>query len=222
MATLVADGALDLAALRAHLARALPSYARPLFLRIKDRIEVTATFKHKKSELQARRLRSRGDQRCDLFRRPGAASLRAARCRALRAHPRRPRSGCRSCRLAASFRGGGFDGFAQGEVIAFRRHFEMAMVKRGERRAMTDGHDRGLRQPPRQYGVKLGLKRLLDRGGGLVEQEPIGPHQQRARDRQALLLAARQPLRPDLFVIEFAGEIAEMCVDERGADVVIV
>ena len=51
MAALVVDGALDLAAFRAHLARGLPSYARPLFLRISDRIEVTATFKHRKLEL---------------------------------------------------------------------------------------------------------------------------------------------------------------------------
>ncbi len=52
MATVVAEGALDLAALRAHLARRLPAYARPLFLRVKDRIEVTATFKHQKHELK--------------------------------------------------------------------------------------------------------------------------------------------------------------------------
>ncbi len=51
MATIVADGAIDLAALREHLVRRLPAYARPLFLRIKDRIELTATFKHKKTEL---------------------------------------------------------------------------------------------------------------------------------------------------------------------------
>ncbi len=36
----------------ASISRArLPAYARPLFLRIKDRIEVTATFKHQKNEL---------------------------------------------------------------------------------------------------------------------------------------------------------------------------
>jgi fatty-acyl-CoA synthase len=51
MATLVPQGALDLAALRKHLAQRLPAYARPLFLRIKDRIETTATFKHKTAEL---------------------------------------------------------------------------------------------------------------------------------------------------------------------------
>jgi fatty-acyl-CoA synthase len=37
--------------LRTHLARVLPPYARPLFLRIQDRIAVTATFKHQKNEL---------------------------------------------------------------------------------------------------------------------------------------------------------------------------
>jgi fatty-acyl-CoA synthase len=51
MATLVADSALNFVELRHHLAGRLPAYARPLFLRIKDRIDVTATFKHKKNEL---------------------------------------------------------------------------------------------------------------------------------------------------------------------------
>src|SRR3984957_16703950 len=51
MAALVVDGTLDLAELRKHLRRQLPSYARPLFLRIQDHIAVTATFKHQKTEL---------------------------------------------------------------------------------------------------------------------------------------------------------------------------
>jgi fatty-acyl-CoA synthase len=52
MATLVADRPLDFAALREHLAERLPPYARPLFLRIGNSIDVTTTLKHKKSELQ--------------------------------------------------------------------------------------------------------------------------------------------------------------------------
>jgi fatty-acyl-CoA synthase len=51
MATLVADGALDLVAFRAHLTSRLPEYARPLFLRIRSEIEVTATFKYTKTDL---------------------------------------------------------------------------------------------------------------------------------------------------------------------------
>jgi fatty-acyl-CoA synthase len=50
MALLAADEALDLAALVKHL-RALPDYARPLFLRLGAKLETTATFKHKKHDL---------------------------------------------------------------------------------------------------------------------------------------------------------------------------
>jgi fatty-acyl-CoA synthase len=51
MATLVGNGTIDLTALRKHLAARLPPYARPLFLRIRKDIDVTSTFKHKKSDL---------------------------------------------------------------------------------------------------------------------------------------------------------------------------
>jgi fatty-acyl-CoA synthase len=51
MATLVADGALDFVELRHHLRRRLPSYARPLFLRLTDRIDATGTFKQSKVAL---------------------------------------------------------------------------------------------------------------------------------------------------------------------------
>jgi fatty-acyl-CoA synthase len=51
MAALVANGEVDFAELRRHLRRRLPSYARPLFLRLKDRIEKTGTFKQNKVAL---------------------------------------------------------------------------------------------------------------------------------------------------------------------------
>jgi fatty-acyl-CoA synthase len=52
MAAIVADGPLDFAQLRKYLANQLPAYARPLFLRLRDKIDATATFKHAKHELQ--------------------------------------------------------------------------------------------------------------------------------------------------------------------------
>ena len=52
MAALVVDGELDFGEFRQHLARRLPSYARPLFLRITDQINATGTFKHTKNDLQ--------------------------------------------------------------------------------------------------------------------------------------------------------------------------
>jgi len=52
MAAIVAEGELNLGEFRAHLARRLPPYARPLFLRIVDKIAATTTFKHTKADLQ--------------------------------------------------------------------------------------------------------------------------------------------------------------------------
>jgi fatty-acyl-CoA synthase len=51
MATIVCDPDLDLAALRSHLSAHLPDYARPLFLRIRGELDVTATFKQRKISL---------------------------------------------------------------------------------------------------------------------------------------------------------------------------
>jgi fatty-acyl-CoA synthase len=53
MATLVADDKLDLPAFRAHLIDRLPAYAVPVFLRCRQAIEMTETFKPKKHVLQS-------------------------------------------------------------------------------------------------------------------------------------------------------------------------
>ncbi len=53
MAAIVCEGGVDFAALREHLAKCLPAYARPLFLRIRGELEMTATFKQKKLDLVA-------------------------------------------------------------------------------------------------------------------------------------------------------------------------
>ena len=51
MATLVTKHEFDLPAFRAHLTSCLPPYARPLFLRMRNEMEVTSTFKYTKTEL---------------------------------------------------------------------------------------------------------------------------------------------------------------------------
>jgi fatty-acyl-CoA synthase len=53
MAALTIDSNFDLAILRAELADRLPPYARPVFLRITDKIAATETFKPKKQLLAA-------------------------------------------------------------------------------------------------------------------------------------------------------------------------
>ena len=51
MAALVVDDDFDLAALHRHVAACLPSYARPVFVRIRAELATTGTFKHRKDEL---------------------------------------------------------------------------------------------------------------------------------------------------------------------------
>jgi fatty-acyl-CoA synthase len=51
MIAVVADGKLDMAGLRAHVAKSLPEYARPIFIRLKRELEVTGTFKQRKIDL---------------------------------------------------------------------------------------------------------------------------------------------------------------------------
>ena len=51
MAAIVCNGPCDVASLYAHLAKNLPEYARPLFLRIRTEIDVTGTFKQTKVNL---------------------------------------------------------------------------------------------------------------------------------------------------------------------------
>ena len=51
MASLVLDGELNLQAFRAALVSRLPGYACPLFLRIRNEMELTTTFKYTKTDL---------------------------------------------------------------------------------------------------------------------------------------------------------------------------
>ena len=51
MSAIVVNEGFDLEALAAHLARRIPAYARPLFIRICSELDATETFKQKKSQL---------------------------------------------------------------------------------------------------------------------------------------------------------------------------
>ena len=51
MAAIVVDGTFRLDALRRHLRERLPHYARPVFVRLCDAVQVTSTFKPRKQEL---------------------------------------------------------------------------------------------------------------------------------------------------------------------------
>jgi fatty-acyl-CoA synthase len=62
MATITVDADFDPAALRAELMARLPAYARPLFLRVRDALETTGTFKPVKARLVAQGYMPDGDR----------------------------------------------------------------------------------------------------------------------------------------------------------------
>jgi len=53
MASLVVDSSFDLGALHTALRRELAAYARPLFIRLQQEMQITGTFKHRKVDLVA-------------------------------------------------------------------------------------------------------------------------------------------------------------------------
>ncbi len=83
VAAIVCTPGLDLKALHAYVAARLPDYARPLFLRVCETIEVTATFKQKKIGLAREGFDPDGIANEMFFDDPRSSSLRAARRHAL-------------------------------------------------------------------------------------------------------------------------------------------
>src|SRR6185312_5776403 len=84
-----------------------------------------------------------------------------------------------------------------------------AVMERAQRAAMADADDG---RPPRcflQQAIEFGLALLIERRRRLVEEDGLRLGEQYARDGEALLLAARQALRPHIRLVELGGETAE-------------
>ena len=86
MAAIVARDTLDLTALHDYLAAQLPEYARPVFLRIRQEIDVTTTFKQKKMDLVEQGYDPAHHPGPDLFQRSAAQGVRPDGRRAVRSH----------------------------------------------------------------------------------------------------------------------------------------
>ena len=103
MAEISCAGALDLAALRAHLAERLPRYALPVVLRIRSELELTPTFKQKTSAAPV----PYDPAACPdplYVHLPERGGVCRARSSALRAHPRRKLEALKRRRPRASAR----------------------------------------------------------------------------------------------------------------------
>ena len=94
MAAIVAKEHFNLTAFRDHLVERLPEYARPVFLRLRGEIDVTATFKQNKIDLVKEGFDPAASGDPIYFNDPDRECLRAPRRRALRAHPRRRGPAC--------------------------------------------------------------------------------------------------------------------------------
>jgi len=80
---------------------------------------------------------------------------------------------------------------------------------------VRDAHQRRVRQAVRDEIVQPLLARLVERGRRLVQEQPVGLVQERARDREPLLLAAGELQAPVLDVLEPFCQPRQIDIDER-------
>ena len=76
-------------------------------------------------------------------------------------------------------------------------------------------------QPLRQQIVHAPLGRRVERGTRLVEEQPVGPLQEGAGQRQTLLLARREAAIPLMALIELVDIVAKLAVGKRLGDLSI-
>src|SRR5262249_6714464 len=89
--------------------------------------------------------------------------------------------------------------------VAVGNELEATLVVRGDARAMRDADDRRSREVRAELLVNVALGRLVQCGGRLVEEEPRRGVEERARQRDELLLARRELLRPVLHLAAAGG-----------------
>src|SRR5271170_3944876 len=99
--------------------------------------------------------------------------------------------------------------------------FQAALVERRQRRAVSDRDEGRVRQRFDDRSGEVSFALFVERGRSLVEKQPVGPRQQRARDRKPLLFAARQPHLPIVGLVEAIDERSQADLFERLAQGVI-
>src|SRR5215471_4967769 len=107
---------------------------------------------------------------------------------------------------------------AQRKVVAGADQRELTMVESLQRRAVTDRNQGGGRQRLAEQTIECGLRRLVERGGRLVEEQEGRCVQQRARHAEALLLAERQHPVPVRLLVQPRRKLRQSDVGERLPD----
>src|SRR3990170_5352860 len=93
-----------------------------------------------------------------------------------------------------------------GSAGGVRLKLEEAARELGVARAVADGDDGRAGQPLDQQTIELRFRPLVERGRRLVEEQPLRLLQERARDRQSLLLPAGKLVGPVGGLVEFATQ----------------
>src|SRR5580692_4458270 len=104
---------------------------------------------------------------------------------------------------------------AQREMIAVADQRDIALVERLERRAVADRDHGGRRQFRFEQLVELGFRRLIERGGCLIEEQKLRRVQERTREPEPLLLARREHSVPVRFLLQLRGEPGQADRDQR-------
>src|SRR5262245_41031030 len=108
-----------------------------------------------------------------------------------------------------------------GTAAGRRRQRQPAAVVVGRAGPVRDAEDPGAGQALLEQLVDLLLAGVVEGGGGLVEEEPVRPVQQRAGDREALLLAAAHLQTPVLRLVEAVDEARQAGGAQGRPDLVV-
>ena len=96
------------------------------------------------------------------------------------------------------------------------------VVQRAQRRAVADADDRRRRQRRAQPPVQPRFRRFVERRCRLVEEHPVGPVQQHARELQPLLLARRQHRGPVERLVQAGAQARQFRLHQRLHDRALV
>ena len=116
-------------------------------------------------------------------------------------------------------RGAGLDRLESPGAVA--EQLQPSVVVLVERRTMADADHDAVRQLAAQRAVQRELLAFVERRGRLVEEDRLRFLQQHTGERDALLLAGRQHLRPVGHLVEPAAQVPERHGVEGGPDLVV-
>src|SRR5215207_318081 len=109
----------------------------------------------------------------------------------------------------------------QHKLIATARECDIALVESIERRAVSDRDDGGGRQFLLEQPIQRLLRGLVERRGGLIEEQVLRRMQQRACDSKPLLFAERQRSVPVSVLVGLRRELGQSHRLKRTGDLAI-